>query len=297
MAFKRILLPLDGSNEAESALPHAAHLAKAFNAGLVLFHALESSAVSLTESVDWRIRKAEASRYLHSLAASPALEGVSSTVELSEGRPAESILRATTDLDIDLVVLSAFGASGRTSFPFGGTVLKVLSTSGVAVAIIRQLDGLETDSSYRRILVPLDGTRQAEQGLQLADEVVGSEDAEIILLYVAAAPVMPRRLSLTESEQKLHDEVVAANIRAGRRYLADLIRQRGNDPRFISRLEVSANPAQCISKLINTEKIDLLIIASADPSASSGLSRTRVGECLPRASQLPVVVLNGGARG
>jgi nucleotide-binding universal stress UspA family protein len=297
MAFKRILLSLDGSDAAESALPHAARLARAFNARLILFHALESSAASRTESVDWRIRKAEASRYLHTLAASPILSGVSSTVELSEGRPAESILRVITELDIDLVILSAFGSGGKTGFPFGGTVLKVLSAANVAVAIVRQLDGLEADSNYRRILVPLDGSRQAELGLQLADEVVGGEGAEVILLYVAAAPLMPRRLPLTESEQKLHDQVVAANTRAGRHYLSELIRQRGHHPRFIPRIEVSANPAQCISQVIKAENVDLLIIAALDPEDSYGLSRTSVGQCLPPASQLPVVVLNGGVRG
>ena len=66
----RILVGLDGSPLAERALPHAAAVAQAFGAELVLMRVLEDDAKSggPVDPVAWRLRRSEAQAYLRRVA-------------------------------------------------------------------------------------------------------------------------------------------------------------------------------------------------------------------------------------
>jgi hypothetical protein len=71
MPFSRILVPLDGSEFAEWALVHAGRMGRAFSSRVFLLRILnetkDAQGEHSTESVDWRLRKAEALRYLRGL--------------------------------------------------------------------------------------------------------------------------------------------------------------------------------------------------------------------------------------
>ena len=292
MAFRQILLPLDGSASAEVALPHAVRLAHAFSARLILFRVLTGRTnTHPPDSVDWRLRKAEAGRYLKDLAASQALSGIDTHYELTEGRPAEAIVAASRDLDVDLIVMSAYGASGPSEFPFGGTTHKVLATTRISVAVVRQEAGPEK-ASYRRILVPLDGSQQAELALQVACAVASEKETEILLLHVAAAPVMPRRQSLSKDERTLCERLVEANSRAAKHYLAELVHQKGAEVKLRSLQETTTNPALAINKVAEREGVDLLIMTGHDTESEIGWSRNAVGHALLSISRLPVMILH-----
>src|SRR3546814_17076678 len=60
---------------------------------------------------------------------------------------------------IGLVVLCAYGWGGTSEFPFGGTVHKVLASTEIAYLLVRPGGGAGEAQPYRRVLVPLDGSR------------------------------------------------------------------------------------------------------------------------------------------
>ena len=292
MAFRQILLPLDGSASAEVALPHAVRLARAFSARLILFRVLTGRTNNHPpDSVDWRLRKAEAGRYLKDLAASKILSEINTQCELTEGRPAEAIVAVSQDLNIDLIVMSAYGASGPSEFPFGGTTHKVLAATRVSVAVVRQEIGPE-QSNYQRILVPLDGSQQAELALQVACAMASEKETEILLLHVAAAPVMPRRQSLSEDERALCERIVEANSRAARHYLAELEHQKSAEVKLRSLQETTTNPALTINKVAEREGVDLLIMTGHETESETGWSRNAVCHSLLSISRLPVMILH-----
>jgi nucleotide-binding universal stress UspA family protein len=70
--LKRILLPLDGSQLAERALPHAVKCAQATQSCLTIAHVLPTSDVYIdipsVDPLDWRLRKMEANLYLEEIA-------------------------------------------------------------------------------------------------------------------------------------------------------------------------------------------------------------------------------------
>jgi nucleotide-binding universal stress UspA family protein len=293
MAFKRILLPLDGSAEAEAAIAHASRLARAFNSHLILFQVLDSSTDGrCPDSVDWRMRKAEASRYLHGLAASSAFSGIHTSVELSEGRPADSILRRGEELKADLIVMSAYGASGPSLFPFGGTAHKILALAKISVAVVRQPIPAGSSKVYRRIMVPVDGTQEAEMALQVATAMAREGQIEILVFHAVPSPLMPRRQPLTPEEQALKQKVIDANSRAASHYLVDLERRFGGTVKLKTRMDVSTDTVRCIHDVAREEAVDLLVMTSHDGVDSQAWSRETIGQSILALSRLPIMLLH-----
>lgn len=304
MALKQIVVPLDGSVVAEAAILHAARLARAFQARVLLLRVLIASVEDQSpDSVDWRMRKAEAKRYLQELAGSEALAGLSVAVELNEGRPAECIIRTAERVGADLIVMSAYGASGPSEFPFGGTAHKILGGAGVSVAIVSlPVSRPENQSEihgqdYQRVLVPVDGSQQAEMAVQFAVAMAATnETMEIVVLHLVAPPAMPRRGPLSPEEQALHDQVVAINSRAAEYQLQDIQRQFRDSVRMTCCLEVSANPVQTIARAASVENADLVIMTCPELEPTQRLCRQSVCEAIQTISELPLLVLQSSSR-
>lgn len=299
MAFKRILVPLDGSTAAESAISHAARLARTFKAKVILLRVLDASRDNdQADCIDWRMRKAEANRYLHGLAASDSLTGLTTVVKLDEGRPAECIIQTAEESGADLILMSAFGASGQSGFPFGGTAHKILGGAGTSVAIVRQVEAEVSEvAHYHRVLVPIDGSHQAEMALQVAVAMSASDqDMEIVVLHLVAAPLMLRREPLGTDEQALYDQVVATNSRAAEIHLNEIRRQFQSTARIVCHMAVSTDPANTIARFAQSEKVDLLIMASPDVGQMHGLGREGICRAIQVTSELPLVVLQANGQ-
>jgi len=131
--YERILVPLDGSHDAEAALPMARSLASRLNAELILLR------------VDEPIPNLPSGRYPESIAAT-AREYLSRTAEpmilrrlkvrtiVEYGDPAEVIARCARELGVDLVVLAA-GDGFRHRIP-RGTTSRVLRLCPVPMLIV-----------------------------------------------------------------------------------------------------------------------------------------------------------------
>src|SRR3546814_5805834 len=97
---------------------------------------------------------------------------------LAEGRAAGQIVEFIREHDIGLVVLCAYGWGGTSEFPFGGTVHKVLASTEIAYLLVRPGGGAGEAQPYRRVLVPLDGSRGAEWAVTLAASIAIDVAAE-----------------------------------------------------------------------------------------------------------------------
>jgi nucleotide-binding universal stress UspA family protein len=114
LTIRHVLVPLDGSPLAECALPWAVAVAQALGARMTLLRVLERPAISIATShhhdaVDWEMRRAEAQSQLARTDRDLKAGGLTSTVELLEGHPAEQIINFARALHVDLVVLSSHG--------------------------------------------------------------------------------------------------------------------------------------------------------------------------------------------
>jgi len=143
-AFKRILLPLDGSAIAEQALEPALTLAEATMAELFLLRVTSVPQVSVQPVPGWpgfdAIRDAaerEANAYLQSVRARVADSSVPILLNVISGTIAEDIIDIVECKEVDLIVMSSHGCSGIERWAFGSVAEKVLRGAKCATLVIR----------------------------------------------------------------------------------------------------------------------------------------------------------------
>lgn len=301
MPFSRILVPLDGSEFAEQALAHAGRMARAFSGRVFLLRVLQEATDGDGEhcagSVDWRLRKAEAQRYLQKLIADERLTGVPVEVVLLDGRPADAVAQFIEHHDIRLVALSAWGAGGASGLPYGGTVHKVLAGTRIPYLIVRgRADEAGPEGAYRHVMVSLDGSQPSEVALHVASALDRDGSTTIELLHLVSEPLMPRRRPLTTQEQSLKTELVECNRRVAASYLEELRDRLGSRHEIRTRLEVSARPVETIAEVCLQEQPDLLVLAVHHGEGSSGWSSEAVRQVLLARITTPVLALQDGMR-
>jgi len=144
--YRKILVPLDCSALAESALPHVRALAKGGDAvEVVLLKVIEVDVFpipkSYARSFDFdALRKAyleEARQYLDDLQTQLSAEGIKVKVEMLEGKAGQVIADYARQNGVDLIVIATHGYTGMKQLVFGSVALKVLHESTVPVLLIR----------------------------------------------------------------------------------------------------------------------------------------------------------------
>jgi len=205
--FQRILVPLDGSERAEQAIPVAVGIARATHGSVILLRvaprptelylfSIEEGTEEATEDV-LAAQRDELKYYLTQLAASEALDGVGAVTEVVDGAPAEAILFEARAQDADLIVMCSHGYTGFKRWVLGSITQKVAWHSTVPVLVLRE-DGHRLTSLSQNIghpiraLVALDGTPFTESAVMPAAQLVAACSApargELHLVHLVKLP-------------------------------------------------------------------------------------------------------------
>ena len=188
--FRHILVPLDGSRLAESALTTAVWLAKKTAAQLTLVHVIEKDAPSEVHSERHLVTPEEATAYLQEVSRRPALSGLRvethvHTAEVSD--VARSIAEHSAELSPDLIVMCTHGKGGARRLLFGVIAQQVISLGRTPVLMVRPLKEprvAATEGDFRTILAPIDGDPGHEKGLPMATEIARAFHSRLHLLMV-----------------------------------------------------------------------------------------------------------------
>ncbi|MCX7670909.1 MAG: universal stress protein [Anaerolineae bacterium] len=186
--FKHLLVPLDGSRLAEAALPIAAFLAQSLQAAVTLIHIIERGTSGEIHGQRHLTTPDEARAYLNEMArrAFPAALQVTCHVHTVQTDDlARSIVDHVDELAPDLIVMCTHGSGGLRDLLYGSLAQQVVARGTTPVLLIRP-DDLTAASSFvcRRLLVPLDGNPDHEQGLPVAMELARACAAELALVFV-----------------------------------------------------------------------------------------------------------------
>ena len=181
--FQRILVPLDGSTRAESALPVAARLAQASGGSVILLKVVappvSHGKFNVPEAyplVGTDEELAEATEYLKTLAQTSALGGITTEIQALVGAVAPQILSATQSLHADLIVMWSHGDTGFKRWALGSVAHKLVPHSPVPVLVLRDGGPVPAASAEHpaRALVPLDGSPLSESALEPAAQLVAA---------------------------------------------------------------------------------------------------------------------------
>ncbi len=183
--FQHLLVPLDGSNLAEAALPAVAYLAKVLGASVTLLHVIEHNAPKEIHSERHLTNPEEAQAYLEEVARRDFPAGIHierhvHTTEVSD--VARSIVEHAGELAPDLVIMCTHGRGGVRDMLFGSIAQQVIAQGKTPVLLIRPDAPREEHFQCSRILLPLDGTDEHEQGVPAAVEIARACSATLHLL-------------------------------------------------------------------------------------------------------------------
>ena len=169
--FSHLLIPLDGSHLAEAALPPTITLAHLLQAPVTLIHVIEHHAPKEVHGEHHLTGSEEAWTYLEEVAARfPPDIQVESHVHTSEvSDVARSIVDHVGELESDLIVMCTHGRGGLRSWLFGSIAQQVLLLGTSPVLLVHpDKAGIASPFRCRRLLIPLDGDPEHEQGLPVA---------------------------------------------------------------------------------------------------------------------------------
>lgn len=182
--FKRIVVPLDGSARAETAIPVAVRLARA-SAGSILLARVATipvmyesygAASVIGEMVDNEVENAQ--DYLQGLKVSEGLAGMQVETSVLAGAPAQTLLSMATMFKADLIVMTSQGKTGVKRWLLGSVAQKIARHSPIPVLVLRESGAAPTgsrrDGSPVRALVTLDGSVLAKVALEPAAQLVAA---------------------------------------------------------------------------------------------------------------------------
>ena len=142
----RLLVPLDGSELAEAALPLVEDLARELSLEIVLVRVVKSPAVSTpysayldyADSVDLDTRaEAEARTYLEGAAERLQTKGLDVRTKVMKGAPAQGLVEVARETEGDIIVLTSHGRSGIDRWVLGSVAEALVRASGDPVLIVR----------------------------------------------------------------------------------------------------------------------------------------------------------------
>ncbi|HEX7981623.1 MAG TPA: universal stress protein [Gemmatimonadaceae bacterium] len=190
--YRTILVPLDGSQFAEQALPIAMHLAAGAKARLLLVRVHQVPPKHLGSTWDEFFRNEETA-YLERIAARVAqVQPADVETALLEGDVIEAIRESADGRAECLIVMSTNGRTGLSRAWLGSVADGVLRHSTRPVLALRPSgpDHVPLASTVGNVLVALDGSTFAEQVVPHAVQLALLLPAPMTLLRVIE-PVMP----------------------------------------------------------------------------------------------------------
>jgi nucleotide-binding universal stress UspA family protein len=293
-----LLVPFDGSAQAESVLPYLALLADGNREVILLQVVPEAQSVSsplgdvMLSAHELRQATETAARAdLDRAAAKVASVAPSLRIEqlVETGDPSQRISEVAIHRKARGIVLSSQGTSATGLGGFGTVVGRVASMAPVPVMVVRP-DGVAPDPDLvARIVIAHDGSEHAARALPLAQDLARRLSAHIHLVTVVEDEESPLSASVAATiDPHLRDEAQADVLNLARQRVegvgAQFMRQGLPASWQILRgPAASAIIAACVDR-------DVLVITSHGQSNSRWVLGS-VAEKLLRESRVPVILL------
>lgn len=271
MLLKKILVPLDGSELAARILVHARRLLHAPGSMVTLLRVIPKVEDLETTSL-----------VLEEVRERLSADGVPATARVVVGDPAMRIAQIAEESDASLIALSTHGRSGVARVLRGSVAEETLRIAPVPVLLANPFALGETEElPIRKVLVALDGSKRSAKALPFATEIAKIYGAELVLLHVVD-------LSWCH-----YPEVARPHEHAlGRDYLARELERL--DVRARTSLVEGSAPGKII-EAVETERADLLVLASHSRSGVARWYYGSVAESVIRKVHSPILVVRGAS--
>lgn len=149
--YKRMLVPLDGSELAEEVFPYAREIASRMDLDLVFLNVCNPDEIEL-----FPMRESYVDQVVEMVSCQTSENGtvtrtskiIKSLGVVTIGYPADEILKYAEERQIDIIMMATHGDSGVRRWAIGSTAYQVLHASKTPVLLVR--NGMQPLLSYER---------------------------------------------------------------------------------------------------------------------------------------------------
>jgi nucleotide-binding universal stress UspA family protein len=142
---------------------------------------------------------------------------------------------------------------------------------------------------FKRIIVPLDGSKRAEQAIPVAARIARASKGSIIFLQVVTVPLEIGSQVIPLSG--ISSTTLDNDINAATNYLAAIARRDELDGISLKMKVLTGTAAQKIQDVIEEEQADLVVMCSHGYTGIKRLTIGSVAQKVARHSTVPVLVL------
>lgn len=300
--IKRVLIPLDGSELAERAVPHLLRFITSEQTELLLMTALSSSVFpllsdkmrSFTSEQIVLSDESEASEQMQMIAQQLVQRGFRVESQFLPGAAAECILHLSEKANVDLIAMSTHGRTGIELALLGSVADKVVRNARSPVFIVPSKVMTKTTAhTPRAIVLPLDGTTLAETALPVARQFAKDTGAVIHLLRVIEFQDSEDELVADETTIDLNEAKGQPVVRQAACYL-ERIQLQLQLAGVVSRCHtMEGDPADAIIRMARAEDADLIAMST---HGRSGVERIVHGSVVSQVignAMCPLLLMRG----
>jgi nucleotide-binding universal stress UspA family protein len=285
LQLNEIVIPLDGSKEAESVLSYVRDLAPKFSSRV---HILGVGIGRRTRRVNRLLED-----YINRTANDLRSQNVKAEPVILYGNAAEKILDFGAEIEVDLIIMATHGRSGITRWWIGSVAEKVISEATAPVLLVqskrrRATTTADRPASIHKILAPLDGSDIGEVALPYADALASNSGATINLVQVVSPPGTVEANLLGGPDWR---KFVNAMRDAGENYLKSIAeRFSSRDVKIIYEV-LTGDPADKIVEYAADKGINLIAMST---HGRTGLARWVLGSVADKVlhgARIPVLLV------
>lgn len=291
--FERILVPLDGSREAEAIFLPLRQLLRRKDAEVILFQTVNLPAMVQFDHAGAVLggMESEAAAYLEEKRAQLESEGVQVRSLVESGRPADAILRAAESLHVSLIAMSTHGRSGFVRWMLGSVTEDVLRRSPVPVFVAHSIPPLPgaAPKTTRTILVPFDGSEDSLCVAPLVVDMARLFEAGVAVLRVEEGGAgacdlgfVGLRMDGPSSLEGRPDLLDRDLIEAGNRFAREGVQT--------TLYRVRGDTASKINQLARMLSAEVIVMATHGRQGVTRLITGSVAEEVVRIAEAPVLV-------
>ena len=290
--YDRIVIAVDGSDEARRAAGRGLQIARAFDASVTVLHVIDRKALRLAESSEktrLRERGQNAITEIETLASDL---GLSVTAELAEGSPTVRICECARGQDADLIVVGRQGLTGVRRRLLGGVTEQILHRSDCPVLVVPGSDH-ERDTDYARVLVTTDGSENAGVAVPHAVAFGKRYDSEVHVLNVVDLQAAGGMFNAGGLEEAFLERLEARGREAADG-VADRIEESAPELAVETAVERTASfegAAAGVREYVRENGIDLVVMGSHGRSNLKRQLLGSVASSVLRTVAVPVLVV------
>ena len=265
--FTHLLVPLDGSPQAEPAVPAAIWLARRHAAAVTVLHLVEPAPPEQVHGAPHLRGPEEAAAYLDGVLrryAAPGLALHAHVHPVGTADVAQGIVAELQELGGDAVVMSRQGPSGWRGWLMGNLMQQVAAKATLPVLLVRPGPAGAEPFACTRILMPHDEAPEHEPALE-----VGVAFAQICAAEVRLLRVVPTRGTLSGKELPTSEMLPTATAAMLDLEQAEAVRQLEAHRAALERQGVSAtgelmrgDPVRCIMEASRRYRPDVIAMGT-----------------------------------